>query len=217
MARAFHRPAHLDPADAERIEGTQDTASVSALAHASAQALIGGFPEEATAPITHDIAVHAVAKQGVDAFAELWADSPATTLPGTLWRLMLLAAWIDRDPQAIEQRYAVTVNTMDDPDLSERAEQALIDSRPAPSMNEVRQALAVALGGETHGDLKKLAGICAMAASFMRALAASSDASWITDDDDPLAHHVTRRRSALDISADELSESARRAYTGVLD
>jgi len=38
---------------------------------------------------------------GSAAIAELWADSPATTLPGTLWRLFLVREWIRRDPELV--------------------------------------------------------------------------------------------------------------------
>ena len=92
MARQFHRPARLDPEAAEQIEGSADTAVASELAHRAAQALIGGFPgtEDGDDPVTRSGIVTAVAANGVDDIAELWADSPATTLPGTLWRLFLV-------------------------------------------------------------------------------------------------------------------------------
>ena len=88
MTRQFHRPARLDPEAAENIEGSQDTAVASELAHLAAQALIGGFAtasgedeggaphEELTGPLTREGVVRAVASHGVDDVAELWADSP---------------------------------------------------------------------------------------------------------------------------------------------
>ena len=102
MARQFHRPARLDPEAAEQIEGSADTAVASELAHRAAQALIGGFPgtEDGDDPITRSSIVTAVATNGVDDIAELWADSPATTLPGALWRLFLVREWIRRDPSS---------------------------------------------------------------------------------------------------------------------
>ena len=50
MTRQFHRPARLDPEVAEAIEGGEDLAVASELAHRTAQALVGGFPEPAGAP-----------------------------------------------------------------------------------------------------------------------------------------------------------------------
>ena len=42
---------------------------------------------------------------GIDAIAELWAQSPARTLPGTLWRLYLLQLMIHDDPQTAALLY----------------------------------------------------------------------------------------------------------------
>ena len=112
MARQFHRPARLDPEAAEQIEGSTDTAVASELAHRAAQALIGGFPGTETEddPITRSGIVAAVATNGIDDIAELWADSPATTLPGTLWRLFLVREWIRRDPELVARRYAILID-----------------------------------------------------------------------------------------------------------
>ena len=93
MTRQFHRPARLDPEVAESIEGAADTASSSELAHRAAQALLGGrsLPDDSHSSyddgasddpgewITRPGVVAAVAAHGVDAVAELWADSPART------------------------------------------------------------------------------------------------------------------------------------------
>ena len=40
---------------------------------------------------------------------------------------------------------------------------------------------------------------------------------WIEDDADELADRVTRRDSALQATADELTDAARRASAGLLD
>ena len=114
MTRQFHRPARLDPEVAEAIEGGEDPAVASELAHRTAQALVGGFPEPDGAreiePIIREGVVAVVAAHGVDAVAELWADSPATTLPGALWRLFLVREWLRRDPALIARRYAVVID-----------------------------------------------------------------------------------------------------------
>lgn len=219
MTRQFHRPAHLDPAEAEAIEGAADTAAASELAHRAAQALIGGFPGIADdEAITHDGVVAAVATHGVDAVAELWSGSPPTTLPGTLWRLLLTREWIRRDPDAIERRYATAVDlTEADDATSARFEAARAQSRPMPAPEEIRAVLDRVLAGDVPGSVPELAPVCAAAAAFLRALVAGSSAVWIEDDADELADRVTRRDSALLATADELDESARRARFGLLD
>ena len=152
MTRQFHRPARLDPEVAEAIEGGEDPAVASELAHRTAQALVGGFPEPDGArgiePITREGVVAVVAAHGVDAVAELWADSPATTLPGALWRLFLVREWLRRDPALIARRYAVVVDlTGACPEALDRLEAALVEARPAPAPEQLRAALDRVLDG----------------------------------------------------------------------
>ena len=233
MTRQFHRPARLDPEVAESIEGAADTASSSELAHRAAQALLGGrsLPDDSHGSyddgasddpgewITRPGVVAAVAAHGVDAVAELWADSPATTLPGALWRLFLVREWIRRDPALIARRYATVIDlsglSADDGALA-RFEAARAEARPVPSPEDLRAALDRVLAGELD-DVVALAPVLRVAAAFLRALAAGSDPVWIVDDADELADRVTRRDSALLATADELAEASRRAVSGGLD
>ncbi|WP_250708126.1 hypothetical protein, partial [Actinomyces sp. 217892] len=160
MTRPFHRPARLE--DAESIEGSQDTAVASELAHRAAQALVGGFPETG---LTRE-GVRAVAARGVDEVAELWADSPATTLPGTLWRLLLVREWLRRDPELISRRYATVLDLSTDAEAAARFETA--EARPAPSPEQVRAALDTVLAGRTTGSVTALAPLLSATATFLR-------------------------------------------------
>lgn len=220
MARQFHRPARLDPEAAEQIEGGADTAVASELAHRAAQALIGGFPGADTEddPITRSGVVAAVATNGVDDIAELWADSPATTLPGTLWRLFLVREWIRRDPELVARRYATVVDlTEADDAATARLEAVLGEARAVPAPTELRERLDVVLAGGVEDSVTEIVPLLTATADFLRALAAGSDPVWIEDDADELADRVTRRDSALLATADELTDSARRAAAGLLD
>lgn len=227
MTRQFHRPARLDPEAAESIEGAIDTAASSELAHQAAQALFGDSPLADDGPgagdpgewITRPGVVAVVAAHGVDAVAELWADSPAATLPGALWRLFLVREWIRRDPALIARRYATVIDlsglSADDGALA-RFEAARAEARPAPSPDDLRAVLDRVLAGDL-ADVVALAPVLVAVAAFLRALAAGSDPVWITDDADELADRVTRRDSALLATADELAEASRRAESGRLD
>lgn len=222
MTRQFHRPARLDPEVAEAIEGSADTAVSSELAHRAAQALVGGFPgaegrPEDPEPITRAGVVRAVTFHGVDDVAEMWADSPATTLPGTLWRLFLVREWIRRDLALIERRYATTVDLTDagDAELA-RFEAALAEARSVPSPEELRGALDAVMAGRAPG-VTQLAPLVAATSRFLAALAAGSGSTWIEEDADELADRVTRRESALVATARELADSARRAAADQLD
>ncbi|WP_136192948.1 MULTISPECIES: hypothetical protein [Actinomyces] len=229
MARQFHRPARLDPEAAENIEGGVDTAVASELAHRAAQALVGGFPDEdvdadaSVERITRDGVVAAVATHGVDAVAELWADSPATTLPGALWRLFLVREWIRRDLELVERRYATVVDlaaAASEPEGAAalaRLDAALKDARRVPSPQQVRAAIDDVLAGRRDGSVPALAPVLTVTAGFLRALAAGSSPTWIDDDADELAHRVTRRDSALLATAEELADAAKRAGAGLLE
>ena len=220
MARQFHRPARLDPETAEQLEGSADTAVASELAHRAAQALIGGFPgtEVGDDPITRSGVVAAVAANGVDVIAELWADSPATTLPGALWRLFLVREWIRRDPELVARRYATVVDlTEADDAATARLEAALGEARPVLAPTGLRERLDVLLAGDVEASVTEIAPLLSATAGFLRALAAGSSPVWIEDDTDELADRVTRRDSALLATADELTDSARRAAAGLLD
>ena len=220
MARQFHRPARLDPEAAEQIEGSTDTAVASELAHRAAQALIGGFPgtDSDDDPITRCGVVAAVATNGVDDIAELWADSPATTLPGTLWRLFLVREWIRRDPELVDRRYATVIDlTEADDTTNTRFESALGEARPVPAPTDLRERLDAVLAGSVEDSVTEIAPLLSATAGFLRALAAGSNPVWIEDDTDELADRVTRRDSALLATADELTDAARRAAAGLLD
>lgn len=242
MTRAFHRPARLDPDVAEQIEGNADTAATSELAHHTAQLLTGGFasgtpvpgpdrrgeaapvvtgagtgPAPATDVLTRDAVVDAVACHGVDQVAELWADSPATTLPGALWRLYLVREWIRRDPDLVERRYATEVDLRGaDAQVLERFSAASSEGRRVPTPGQVRERLDEVLTGQA-GGLAGLAPVLVGAADFLAALAAGSGATWIESESDELAYQVTRRDSALLATADELRQAAGRARVGTLD
>lgn len=222
--RQFHRPARLDPEVAESIEGAADVAATSELAHRTAQLLVGAdAPSHAPATGEEPLAITragvvAVAAQGVDEVAELWADSPAGTLPGTLWRLFLLREWIRRDLDLVSRRYATVVDLSgqqeDAPELA-RLHTALTEARRAPAPEQVRAQIDTVLRGQSQG-VQALAPVCLLAAGFLRALATGSQDTWIDDDADDLADHVTRRDSALLSTAQELVDAAHRAQAGTL-
>ena len=86
---------------------------------------------------------------------------------------------------------------------------------PAPT--ELRERLDVVLAGGVEDSVTEIAPLLTATADFLRALAAGSDPVWIEDDADELADRVTRRDSALLVTADELTDAARRAAAGLLD
>ncbi len=206
--RTPRRPAMLNPRDAEEIIGDDDPAEGSALAHTSAWALMGVGDDE-FGPEAIERLREAVRREGADIVADMWARSPDFTLPGALWRLYLLSEWYHRDRAHVESRYAEGRVARIIPGLEHPV--------MVPDLAAVMDEVAALLAGERTDD--DLADIISGASRALRILAAGDTygASWIRDEDDPLAHPVTVRTRALLRTADELDEAARHAEVGTLN
>lgn len=97
------RPTFLGPVAMNSIVGAPDPAERVEAAHVTAEALVrhgrsGG--DDVTARL-----VALTDEHGIDEVAVLWADRPADTLPGALWRLYALRAGIRRDPGEFSRGY----------------------------------------------------------------------------------------------------------------
>ena len=201
------RPAMLDSARAETIIGDEDPASLAAVAHTAAWALMGigddNFTDEDVARLRDTVRT-----RGIDTIAHVWSRSPEFTLPGALWRVYLLHEWYHRDPLLVAERYA------------DGSRAPIIQGLEAPvelrSLRLIMEEVDSLLRGDlTDDDLEYVLGEASRA---MRVLAAGeAGALWIEDPTDPLAHRVTMRHSALLATADELDVAAREAAVGTLD
>ena len=201
------RPAMLDAARAETIIGDEDPASLAAVAHTAAWALMGigddSFTDEDVARLRDTVRT-----RGIDTIAHVWSRSPEFTLPGALWRVYLLHEWYHRDPLLVAERYA------------DGSRAPIIQGLEAPvelrSLSLIMEEVDSLLRGDlTDDDLEYVLGEASRA---MRVLAAGeAGALWIEDPTDPLAHRVTMPPSALLATADELDVAAREAAVGTLD
>lgn len=212
------RPAILDPEDAEQIWGDSDPALTSEAAHSTANAVVYGPAHHAEDQPLADRVGRIIDAEGLDEIARLWSRSPANTLPGALWRLYLLRAWLARDPETITMRFregtaetapaAVREPDADDDD-GER------DAVVAPQPGVLDERLGHLFAGTSENDLS---GILEQSAAFLRVLSdgAASDPGWQTHDD-AAAQPVTGRTDALNATADELHRAATLARAGKLD
>ena len=197
----------LDPRAADELPGDSDPALRSEVAHTTANALVhqGRAAED---PQVVERLVRLVEAEGLDTVAGLWADSPANTLPGALWRLYVLREWVRRDPRTIAERYRLGVARAEVHDVV-----AGVASPPGP--DEVSQVVDAVLSGVFAADL---AIALERAAAFCRVLATgvAFDADLVDEDHD-LAHRMTRGASGLVRTAEELEHAAALWRTGVLD
>src|SRR5690606_18483458 len=103
-ARPPRRPAMLDKHAAEAVPDAADPTLRREVAHTTAAALVHRG-RASTDPQVHARLVRLVEAEGLDTVAGLWADGPADTLPGALWRLYALREWVRRDPRTVADRY----------------------------------------------------------------------------------------------------------------
>lgn len=207
-ASRFRRPAMLDPRAAEEIPGDLDPALRGEVAHTTANALVhGGRAAEDPEVVARLVGL--VEAEGLDTVAGLWADSPASTLPGALWRLYVLREWVRRDPRTVSERYRWGVSRAEVHDAV-----AGVASPPGP--DEVSDVVDAVLSGVYAGDL---AVALERGAAFCRVLATGSaiDADHVDDHDPDLAARVTRGASGLVRTAEELEHAAGMWRTGSLD
>lgn len=205
--RQFKRPASLDQAEAEAIEGDEDPAAESEIAHTTAWALLGvpnaDFDDAAVKKLQESVRT-----EGVDIIAPAWSRSPAFTLPGALWRIYLLWQWHQMNPEVLQDRYDEGIAAM-----RERG----LDADGQPPLSEIIRGVEGVLAGYANED--DLASVLQASAQAMRVMASGVHfgPEWITEEGHVLAHTVTRRPQALLDTASELDESARQAAAGTLD
>ena len=189
----------LDPREAEELPGGVDPALRSELAHTTADAIVRGGRANADPELLERL-VTLVDREGLEVVAALWADSPANTLPGALWRLYALREWVRRDPAIIAERYRLGLPAAQVHDVV-----AGVASPPGPA--EVVEGLDAVLSGVYAGELDVA---LERGAAFCRVLAtgAAFDADYVEGVDEDVADAITRRASSMVRTADELEHAA---------
>ena len=189
----------LDPREAEELPGGVDPALRSELAHTTAEAIVRGGRANADPELLERL-VTLVDREGLEVVAALWADSPANTLPGALWRLYALREWVRRDPVIIAERYRLGLPAAQVHDVV-----AGLASPPGPA--EVVAGLDAVLSGVYAGELDVA---LERGAAFCRVLAtgAAFDADYVEGVDEEVADAITRRASSMVRTADELEQAA---------
>lgn len=199
--RKPRRPAIIDPETLEYLEGEEDPALSSESAHTSARILVKAPREEWSDPDaeTRERLLSYLKTHGIDDLAELWSHSPAETLPGTLWRLLLIDEWIKRFPQGVSRRFQQGLTS---PKLSQ-----FIDVQGARTLDfpDWHKRLGTIMTGDFTGDF---ADFLEESQAVLRVLAASEEVWMKEDPTNPLANPVTMRDDALMNTAQELFDSA---------
>ncbi|QBF47252.1 hypothetical protein [Janibacter limosus] len=191
------RPLHFGPDAMEAHGGTlPDPAEAAEAAHTAAQTVIDAGRGDSS-PVTTARLVRLVEDLGIDTLAQLWAGRPARSLPGALWRVYVLRAWIQRNPEVAAREYASGL-------VVAQVSHVIAGVVDPPGTEEVRDLSDRILGGVFDGDL---AVALERAAAFCRVVATGR--AHLEDGDlDAAAAMVT--------TAEDLEASARLWRQGAL-
>ena len=189
--------------DNQVLGDSVDPAHKSALAHATAEALI--YREAPSDPAIVERLVVFADEHGLDVLASLWSEAHPTSLPGALWRLYLVRAALRHtieNSRVLFQEGVDQLNTIDQ----------VVAGAPDPlDTKGLEKVLDDVLRGAFSGDLAQA---LERAAAIARAISAGSlHYSWINEPD---AHDLATRSLNWSIIARELSTSATTAREGKL-
>ncbi|MGN6405895.1 hypothetical protein [Sinomonas sp.] len=203
-----HKPKPFAPIDFEPFAGGADPARVSEAAHLAAQALVRRGRESDDPEITRRL-VRLADEQGLDAIAEMWAESPARSLPGALWRLYALRAATRSDPERISVYFKAGKDTA-------QVSHAVAGVAEPPGADELTTMADAILSGAFDGEfdvaLERSAAFCRVVALGQAKLADSAE--WGNAQH---ATKLTRNAHQLVKTAEDLEASAKAWRRGQLD
>jgi hypothetical protein len=193
------RPTLLGKAAMESLGGAPDPAEFAEAAHATAQTLVDAG-RAVSDPATISRLVRLVDDHGLDTVAGLWADRPARSLPGALWRLYALREWVRCDPQEAAAEFAAGQHVAP-------VANVIAGAADPPTPEALRELTDAILGGVFQGDL---AVALERAGAFCRVVAAgrAHRADDVERDDDSRAVLLTRRSASLQQTAEDLEAAA---------
>jgi hypothetical protein len=197
----FHRPALFEGHEFAAFEGSADPAEVSALAHETATLLLAHV-KNAPAEVV-DRAIELTDENGLDIAAELWSKTSPHSLPGSLWRLYLVRAYIRQQPEYTSDVYTRGVDRLTTADL------VIAGAATPTGPQEIRQLADQILRGAFEGDyglaLDRTAAFCRVSAAG--ALALADDYDLIANKD--RVDFLTAQAATLTKTAVELTACAR--------
>ncbi|AIY02127.1 hypothetical protein ART_2528 [Arthrobacter sp. PAMC 25486] len=203
-----HKPVPFAPADFEPFAGGIDPARVSEAAHLAARALVHGGRESNDPEVTKRL-VKLADKQGLEAIAEMWAASPARSLPGALWRLYALRAATLQDPEGISVFFRAGQQKA-------QVATAVAGVAEPPGAEEITAMANAILSGAFDGDfdvaLERSAAFCRVIALGQATLAEERVAAH--------AEHsaaLTKKAHQLVRTAEDLEGAAKSWRKGELD
>lgn len=191
--RQHHSPVKFPPEKFDEHEGGTDPARVSEAAHLAALALVSRG-REAEDPDVHARLVRLTDEQGLEGIAELWAQAPAVSLPGALWRLYALRAAARSDPARMGRWFAAGRGAAEVSDV-------VAGVADPPGADEICAVADTILSGAFNGEfdvaLERFAAFCRVIA---RGQERTQDITSLTVHD-PVGHGTRLARTANELDA----------------
>lgn len=189
----FHKPLPVPPSVLDGALGGVDPVDMAEAAHRTAAVVVGRGRENDDPEVTARL-VGLVRELGLATVAEMWADRPARSLPGVLWRLYLLNEWVPRAPTQVADAFTVG---------SAHAEvyRVIAGVAEPPNPDDLQRLTGSILTGVFEGDL---ATALDRAAAFCHVVAvglAGPDGGEVPEDQ-------VRRAARLQSTARDLQASA---------
>ena len=197
--RRPRRPTFLGKAALETIGGAADPAALAEAAHTTASVLVASGRTTTDAD-TRARLVRLVDEVGLDTVAEMWAQRPARSLPGTLWRLYALREWV--------RTAAVEASAdFEDGRRSAPVDHVVAGVADPPTPQALRALLDDILHGVFAGDL---AVALERAAAFCRVVVAGRvrRADEVEARDPETATRLTESSASLQATAADLEAAA---------
>jgi len=203
-----HKPVPFAPEDFEPFSGGTDPARVSEAAHLAARALVNAGRESNDPEVTKRL-VKLTDKQGLEAIAEMWAASPARSLPGALWRLYALRAATVKDPEGISVFFKAGQAVA-------QVSNAVAGVAEPPGAAEITAMADAVLHGAFDGDfdvaLERSAAFCRVVALGQATIAAEREVAHPDH-----AAMLTKKAHQLVRTAEDLESAAKSWRAGELD
>lgn len=202
-----HRPRMSTPDELARFAGGEDPAEVSAASSRLAHALVTGGQTEDDPQVVERL-IGLVDELGIDTVAELWADAPAVSLAGALWRLYALHEATARDGESWAAWYRAGHDA--------HVARAVAGAVEPPGPEELRRLTTTILTGAYRAEID-VAFERAAAYARVVSLGQTRHAEDLEIAAPAHAVHLTRRAERLLGTAEALEDSARGWRDGSLD
>ena len=183
----------------ESLGGSGDPAALAEAAHTTASMLVESGRAADDAGVRRRL-VALVDEVGLDTIAALWAQRPARSLPGALWRLYALRDWVSRESVQISGDFAAGRVLAPVPHV-------VAGAADPPSPEAVRVLVDQVLNGVFAGELDMA---LERAGAFCRVVVAgrARRADEVEEFDPAAAAALTRSAASLRDTAADLEAAA---------